>query len=113
MKVVDQKITIKELKEMSERMFGDLVKAVVDVEKEVMVVDAGMHVDEEAYLLGSGSRQEHLWGINIFPQKEGEGFIEFESMINLRPSFGNMSREVESQEVQEKIIRIVSKLVER
>jgi hypothetical protein len=96
---------------MSEKMFGKLVKAVVDIEREIMVVDAEVHADEEQFLLEDGSRQENLWGINIHPDKTGEYFIEFDSMINLRPSWGNSSRSVENPLIRKKIITIVNRLV--
>ncbi len=51
MKTVHEKISIEELRKMSEEMFGNLVKAVADIEKEIMAVDAGMHSDEERLLL--------------------------------------------------------------
>ena len=57
MKVVENKISIKELKGMSSKMFGNLVKGVVDIEKELLVVDAELHSDQEAYLLEKGSKQ--------------------------------------------------------
>lgn len=113
MKIVDDKITVSELKEVSKKMFDGLVKAVVDVEKEIMIVDAGMHVDEEALLLEKGSRQQNLWGINIYPNEKDDEFIEFDSLINLRPSQGNRSRGVDDPEVQKQIIEIVNKLVEK
>ncbi|MFO7951575.1 MAG: DUF5674 family protein [Bacillota bacterium] len=112
MKLVDQSITSQELKEMSTNMFDGLVKAVVDIEREVMVVDAEMHADQEDYLLEDGSEQNNLWGINIYPDLEGtENWIEFDSMINLRPLQNNRSRDVESPEIREKIQAIVEKLV--
>jgi len=111
MKIIKDKITIGELEQMAGNMFEELVKAVVDVEKEIMAVDAGMHVDEERLLLENSSRQQNLWGINIYPQKNGDDMIEFDSMINLRPSQGNRSHGVESPEIQQKIIKIVNKLV--
>lgn len=87
MKLVRDKIAIDELKQMAQKMHGDLVKAVVDIEKQIMMVDAAFHADQEAELLDNGSEQDNLWGINIFPEKVGkEGFIVFDSMINLRPS---------------------------
>ena len=87
MLVVSDKISLNELKEMSEKMFGSIVKVVVDIEKEIMVVDADLHSDEEYLLLDQGSKQQNLWGINLYPDKfEEEGWIEFDSMINLRPS---------------------------
>jgi hypothetical protein len=83
MKIVKESISIGELQEMSKTMFGNLVKAVVDVEKEVMAVDADLHADEESLLLENGSKQEKLWGINFYPELTGDDFIEFDSMINL------------------------------
>jgi len=108
MKTVENNISIKELKEMSSKMFGNLVKAVVDVQKKILVVDSELHSDEEAYLLQLGSRQENLWGINIYPDLDKEERIEFDSMINLRPSQGNNSRGVEDEEIQKKIVDIVN-----
>lgn len=112
MQLIKDTISIKELKQMSEKMFGGLVKAVVDIEQEIMVVDAGLHADEEYFLLENGSQQEHLWGINLFPDKFGaEGFVVFDSMINLRPSWGNKSRGVDDPRIQEKIKKIINTLV--
>jgi len=108
MKEVQEKISIKELKEMASNMFGNLVKAVVDIEKGKLVVDAELHSDQEAYLLEKGSKQENLWGINIYPELTGEEMIEFDSMINLRPSQDNNSRGVEDEKIREKILDIVN-----
>lgn len=113
MRIVKEKISIDELKEMSSKMFGNLVKAVVDVEKNILVVDAELHSDQEAFLIESGSNQKNLWGINIYPDLSNEERIEFDSMINLRPSQGNSSRGVEDEEIQKKILDIVnSKIIE-
>ena len=95
---------------MSKKL-GNLVKAVVDIEKELMAVDGELHADEEALLLQNDSRQENLWGINIYPELDGVDFIEFDSMINLRPSQGNRSRGVDNPEIQKKILAITTKLI--
>lgn len=113
MEIIKDKIKFSELQKMAEGKFGNLVKAVVDVEKEIMAVDAELHSDEEAILLEDGSKQNDLWGINIYPEKTGFDFIEFDSMINLRPSQDNRSRGVENAEICEKIIKIVNKLIEK
>ena len=113
MKIVQDKISIQELKEMTQKMFGNLVKAVVDVEKGIMAVDGELHADEEALLLENGSAQKNLWGINIYPDLTGDDFIEFDSMINLRPSQGNRSRSVEDKEIQKEIIKIVNSLIQK
>ncbi len=111
MQLIDKTISTEELKKLSDRMFGGLVKAVVDVSKEIMVIDAAMHADEEKFLLEYGSKQDDLWGINLYPELPGEEFIEFDSMINIRPRLDNFSRTVESEELRNKIISIVNKLV--
>lgn len=116
MKLVNdqQKTTLTELKEMAKKMFGELVKAVVDVEKNIMVIDGEMHADEESYLIKLGSKQENLWGINLYPEFFGqEDFIEFDSVINIRPRQNNFSRDVEDKQTKEKIIKIVNNLVEK
>lgn len=91
--------------------FGDLVKAVVDVERGIMAIGGELHSDEEAELLDDGSRQAHLWGINLYPAELGEAWIEFDSMINVRPSQGNRSRDVEDAAVRERIRGVVASLV--
>lgn len=97
---------------MSENMFGDLVKAVVDIKAGEMIVDAPMHADQEKEFLEGGADQESLWGINLYPDMYGEeDFIEFDSMINLRPSQNNRSRSVEDENIRKKIIEIVERLV--
>ena len=112
MQIVYEKISLDELNKMSEKMYNQLVKAVVDIKKGIMVVDADLHADEENMLLENESDQEDLWGINIYPEKFGtEDFIEFDSMINIRPSWGNYSRGIENIDIQKNIINIVNKLV--
>jgi len=115
MRIVDNNSRIKldELSKMAEDMFGDFVKVVVDVARDMMVVNAELHADEEALLIEQGSNQTDLWGINLYPALEGDDFVEFDSMINLRPSRGNRSREVQDPAVRERIRRIVNDLVAR
>lgn len=46
-----QPITLEDLRAMATRTFGDMVKAVVDIDRGLMIVDAEMHADQEAELL--------------------------------------------------------------
>lgn len=112
MKILKEKIKLSELKKMTALMLGNLVKAVVDIKKEIMVVDAELHSDEEALLLKEGSKQEDIWGINIYPDLPVDQRIEFDSMINLRPRLGNRTRGVDNPEIRKKIESIVNKLIE-
>lgn len=113
MKIIWEIMTFDELNKMAEERFGTMVKAVVDIEKEIMAVDAELHADEEAELLENGSKQENLWGINIYPEMPKSEWIEFDSMINLRPSQGNRTRGVDKPEIRQKIVEIVNKLVKK
>lgn len=112
MRLVEDKVSVAQLKEMAAKMYGTLVKGVVDIDKGLLVVDAELHADEEAFLVDQGSEQNNLWGINLYPGKFGtRDFIEFDSMINIRPSQKNMSRNVESAEIRKKITNLVSQKV--
>lgn len=113
MEIVSKELEFNRLKEMAANTFGALVKAVVDVDRGLLALDAELHSDLEALLLENGSTQASLWGINLYPGIEGEGFIEFDSVINMRPSQGNMSRSVDDEEIRKKIIEIVNKKVKR
>lgn len=107
--IISTQITREELK--THLLDGILVKAVVDLEKGIMAVGGGLHADEEQVLLESGSMQEHLWGINLYLDQEGDSWIEFDSMINIRPSQGNRSRKIENEATQERVRLVVASLV--
>ena len=113
MKIITETLSFNDLKKMAADMFGDSVKAVVDIDRELIAVDAELHSDLEARLLEDGSQQKHLWGINLYPEASGDEFIEFDSMINVRPSQDNRSRGVESEAIRGKIIHIVGKRIAR
>lgn len=102
-----------EVRHLATGRFGDMVKGVVDLERRVMLLDADLHADQEAELLAGGSAQRHLWGINLYPDVDGPDWLEFDSMINLRPSFGNRSRGVDDVATQEAIRALVEALVRR
>lgn len=113
MKIVTNSISLSDLQKMSDRIFGGLVKAVVDIQKKIMVVDADMHADEEKFLLDQGSKQDDVWGINLYPKMKKDDFIEFDSMINVRPRLNNFSRGIENKDIQKQIVSIVNKLVKK
>ncbi|MFZ1458799.1 MAG: DUF5674 family protein [Candidatus Saccharimonadales bacterium] len=103
-----ESVSLAELQVMSEKMYGTLVKADVDVVKKIVIIDMEMHADGEAELLQSGSKQEDLWGINLHPDKFGtDDFIEFDSMINIKPRQANPSRDVHDESVRQQIRAII------
>jgi hypothetical protein len=109
MKVITATLTQDELATMAVAMFGNMVKAVVDIDRELVAVDAELHSDLEALLLEGGSQQKSLWGINLYPDLPGDELVEFDSLINVRPSQGNRTRGVESGETRKHILAVVQK----
>lgn len=104
-------ITREDLARWAEDQFGDWIKAVVDVSREIIAVGGELHADDEALLLADGSRQEDLWGINLYPEDEGRDWIEFDSMINIRPREGNRSRGVDDPQMRARIRSVVASLI--
>ena len=110
--VVKDPISKAKLKLIAKERFGDLVKAAVDIDQEIMAVGGELHIDEEVLLIEQeNSKQENVWGINIYPDSSGDDFIEFDSMINLKPALSNRSRGIDNQKIREKVIVIVKKLI--
>lgn len=112
-RIVKEPVTRFELRQIAKERFGDLVKGAVDIEKKIMALGGELYVDEEVELIEKEkSKSENVWGINLYPDKEGEDFIEFDSMINIKPNFGNRTRGVDNLEIKEKIISVVNKLIQ-
>ena len=109
MVILDKPITREELVRLAENFYGDMIKGVVDVDQELLAIDAELHSDLEGLLLREGSQQEALWGINLYPEADDEDFLEFDSLINIRPHQGNRSRDVENEEIRARIRSIVNK----
>jgi len=111
-KIIKDSISKKELIALAKEQFGNLIKAVVDVKQEIMAIGGELHSDEEVILMEEEeSKREHTWGINLYPEKSVEELIEFDSMINIKPSYNNRSRDVENPKIREEIKRIVKKLI--
>ena len=111
-KIIKEPITRQELNKIAKERFGDLIKAAVDIEQEIMAVGGEFHMDEQIFLFEeAGSKQQNTWGINIYPEETGEKFIEFDSMINLKPNQGNRTRNIDNPDIRNKIVEIVNKLI--
>jgi len=111
--VRDTPLSGEALGELVRRFFEDMVKYVVDLEREVLAVGGELHADAEALLLEDGSRQEDLWGANYYPGLGREACIEFTSLINIRPSQGNRSMLIEDPILCERVRKITERLVGR
>jgi len=88
-----------------------MIKAVVDLKKEIIALDGELHADLEALLIEKDSRQENLWGINLYLEKPLKERIEYTALINIRPSQDNPSMEIENTKIKKKIGEVVNKLI--
>lgn len=111
-RIVKDNISRAELAALAHEQYGDIIKVVVDVAQGIMGVGGELHVDIQSLLIEKEhSRGDMTWGINLYLDKSGDDFIEFDSMINLKPVLGNRSRGVESEETQRAIREVVKRLV--
>ncbi len=110
-KIIKDKISREQIRQLAQEGFGNMVKAVVDIAQGVMALGGEWHADAEAVLLEDGSKQENLWGINIYPDNNDESLIAFASLINIRPRVGNRSMEIQDLFIREKIKDIVMRLI--
>ena len=106
-------ISVDEIRALAASRFGDMIKGVVDLDRGILLLDADLHADQEASLLADGSKQSSLWGINLYPDVAVEDWVEFDSMINLRPSVGNRSRGVDDPATRAAIARFIGRVVRR
>lgn len=111
-RIVKDRISRAELSALAHEQYGDIIKAVVDIEHGIMGVGGELHVDIQSLLIEKeNSRGDTTWGINLYLDKTGDDLIEFDSMINLKPALSNRSRNVEDIAIQKKIREIVDRLV--
>ena len=118
MLILKEKISKEKLHELetlgeSEVFFEDMVKCVVDIEKELLAINAELHSDLEQYLLDEGSENNNLYGINILLD---DYEIEFDSLINpprnRAAGFPRVGRDVADPEARAKIVEVVNKWIE-
>ena len=109
--VATNRIDPKELARLTSTFFEDMVKYVVDIERDVAAVGGELHADAEEILLAGGSQQTDLWGANYYPGRGVEGCIEYTSLINIRPAQGNRSMLVEDSDVRRRIRELTFALI--
>ena len=113
MQILEEPIKLSELKLMAEKMFGNLVKGVVDIERGVVAVDGEMHSDLAEVLVVSGSQGINLWGFDVYPEETTNAWLEFDSMINLKPLANNRIRGIADPIIREQAEAIIKKFILR
>lgn len=107
--IIQEPVNIREIQANHNHFFTSMVKIVVDVEREVVAIDADLHADLEELLLEDESSQENLWGANLYFLKPYD--LEFTSLINIRPHQNNRGMEVTDERIRSKMTNIVKKLI--
>ena len=105
--IITKKATTEELKKMAED-FDGYIKIVVDTKKEILAGGGKKHVDLEQLLLENGSLQENLWGGGLDLENRE---IDYNSMINIRPSQQNLSRDIMSFKIRKIFDKVVNMLL--
>ena len=111
--VAERRIDPAELRRLVDLYFGDMVKFVADVRKGVAAVGGELHADAEEILLARGSAQADLWGANYYPGRGPDECIEYTALINIRPSRGNRSMEIQDAGTRQAVCEIAHALVGR
>lgn len=108
--IISKPLSLKTLHVIAKDNFGEMVKGVVDLKRKIMALGGELHADAEAVLLADGSKQEDLWGFNLYPDKPADKRLEYTSFINIRPSQNNRSLEVQDPQLRERIRSVVDSL---
>lgn len=111
-RIIRDKITKLELEKLAKEFYVEMVKGVADIERDIIALGGEWHIDANSILIEDGSKQNNLWGFNIYLNKPKESRLEYNSLINIRPKQGNRNMEIENEEIKNKIFDIVNKLVE-
>ena len=106
-KIIDKKIAEMELRKIAEVFYIEMIKGVVDIEREIIAVGGEYHMDANIVLIEKGSKQQNVWGFNWYFDKKGNKRIEYVSLINIRPAQGNRTMEVQNTALRDKMKNII------
>lgn len=108
-KIINEKITEDELKEIAKEFYIDMAKGVVDVERGILAIGGEYHIDANKVLIENGSKQQNIWGFNWYFDRAGDDRIEYISLINIRPAQGNNAMEVQDAFLRDAMKTIILK----
>lgn len=110
-KILDHKINTEDLKKLADFWYGTMIKGAVDIEQGRVALGGDYHIEDSELLTSTGSKFEDIWGFNIRFEENPEGILEFDSMVNIKPNFGNRSRNINNEEVIKKATEIIYKFI--
>jgi len=110
--ILDHKISIEEVKKIAEFWYGTMIKGAVDIESSKVALGGDYHIEDSELLTSTGSKFEDIWGFNIRFEEVPDGVLEFDSMVNIKPNYGNHSRNIVNEEVIKKATDIIYKFID-
>lgn len=90
--------TKREIKKLQEK-FDTYIKTVIDIEKKICSAGCDRHFESEKILLEQESKQSDIWGGGIDVDTKD---IDFNSLVNIRPSDNNSSNDILDPTVRKK-----------
>lgn len=110
-KILLEPISRAEAQDIGKHWYADLVKGVVDIERGLVALGGEYHMDANTVLIAHGSAQNTVWGFNVYPDQHDEEWIEFTSLINIRPAVGNRGMLVESEEIRAAMRTVIERFI--
>ena len=111
-KILDKKISIDEVKKLADIWYGTMIKGAVDIEGGRVALGGDYHIEDSELLTSTGSKFEDVWGFNIRFEENLDGVLEFDSMVNIKPNFGNRSRNIGNEEIIKKATEIILRFID-
>lgn len=106
-KVVEDQITVDELRQIAKEFYVSMIKGVVDIETGRIAFGGEYHMDTNTLLIDCGSKQSDIWGFNIELNRPRDSWIEYIALINIRPQDNNRDMEVQDPAIRAKMKQII------
>ena len=107
-KIIKDKISLEELEALAKEFYGSMIKGVADIERGVVAFGGEYHMDANITLIEDGSSQLNLWGFNVYFKKPREEWLEYTSLINIRPTAGNFDMMIDDKKIRQKVKEIIN-----
>lgn len=111
-RILDKKISVEEVKKLADFWYGTMIKGAVDIEGGRVALGGDYHIEDSELLTSTGSKFEDIWGFNIRFEENKDGVLEFDSMVNIKPNFGNRSRNIGNEEIIAKATGIILRFID-
>ena len=110
-KIIKEKISKEELVQIAEEVFGNMVKVDIDIRREILTAGGEWHSEGDDILVKDGSSREDVWGVNFYPWNKPEDRIEYNSLINIKPSLNHKDMEIRDKKIKEQTRKIIQELL--